>query len=124
MYKQYQIHAQLMKRCKHKINQSGSRVGVGRVGISLCVIYSLRLQSEPLKYSVMEHGNLCEDKTKNNDNKPTKRPKTQQKLGGGGGGSHPPALNTAFEDIRVVDRGGERRSGILDVDGRGEEGML
>ena len=64
MYQQYQIHAQLMNRCKHKINQSGSRVGVGRVGISLCVIYSLRLQSEPLKYSVMEHGNLCEDKTK------------------------------------------------------------
>ena len=43
---------------------------------------------------------------------------------GEGGGSHPLALNTAFEGIRVVDRGGERRSGILDVDSRGEEGVL
>lgn len=63
------------------------------------------------------------NKQKNYDNKPTKRPKTEQKLGGGGW-SHPPALNTAFEGIRVVDRGGGRRSGILAVDGRGEEGVL
>ena len=84
MYQQYQIHAQLMKKCKHKINQSGSRVGVGRVGISLCVIYSLRLQSEPLKYSVMEHGNLCEDKKTMTINQ-QKDQKHNRNLGGGGG---------------------------------------